>query len=68
MAMGSFAARLVNSLIHIASVSEPTSSLSPALACLSCFELTYHFACMMSVQMRRHFPEAGNTWRKNNET
>ncbi|MHA1290862.1 MAG: hypothetical protein ACTSPB_26045 [Candidatus Thorarchaeota archaeon] len=44
---------------HIIIVSEPTSSLRAALACLSWVELIYYVASMMFVQMRRHFPETG---------
>ena len=59
MAEGPSTARLVLSPYHTDSVSEPTSSLRATHACLSCIELAYYIACMMFVQMRHHFPEAG---------
>ena len=68
MAKGQAIARLVRPPNHTVIVSGPTSSQGATLACLSYFELTCYFACMMFVQMRRHFPEAGNTRRHTNET
>ena len=68
MAEGPSAAHLALSPYHTICVSEPASSLRATHACLSCIELAYYFACMMFVQMKRHFPEAEKIRRYNNET